>query len=121
MMRHAAAGGLAVLLVAAAALPAAAEDFEPRSGRSYVVRDMGGNLMEKLQPASDAYVRFGVTGRRLGRAVPARGGQLKFYDNGGALVATAHRDAQPPMSMRLRAIAVVQDADGSAVGIVAAR
>jgi hypothetical protein len=115
-----AACGLA-LCATTAAPTAAAQDFEPRSGRSYAVRDLRGQLLERLQPSRDAYVRLSLSGQRLGRAVPEDGGQLAFYDTSGALIARARRDARAPMQLRLRAIAVIRGVDGESLGIVAAR
>ncbi|WP_119422670.1 hypothetical protein [Desertibaculum subflavum] len=113
------AAGLALCL--AQAVPAAAQEFEPRSGRSYVVRDMHGQLLERLQPSPGGYVRLSLSGQRLGRAVPEDGGQLAFYDTSGALIARARRDGRPPMALRLRALAVIRGVEGDSLGIVAAR
>ena len=107
------------LLVFAAS--AAAQGFEPRTGRSYVVRDLRGQVLERLRPTAGGYVRYDVAGRRLGRAVPGNGGQLSFFDTSGALIATARRDGKPPMALRLNAIAVIHGSDGGTLGIVAAR
>jgi hypothetical protein len=115
-----ATGGLALWLTQAAT-PAAAQEFEPRSGRSYVVRDMSGKLLERLQPSHEGYVRLSLSGQRLGRAVPEDGGQLAFYDTSGALLGRARRDGRAPMALRLRAIAVIRGVEGDSLGIVAAR
>lgn len=114
-----AAAGIALCLAQAA--PAAAQEFEPRSGRSYVVRDLHGQLLERLQPSQGAYVRLSLSGQRLGRAVPEDGGQLTFYDTTGAVIARARRDGRPPMALRLRALAVIRGIEGDSLGIVAAR
>lgn len=111
--------GIAVCLVPA--VLAAAQEFEPRSGRSYVVRDLHGKLLERLQPSHDGYVRLSLSGQRLGRAVPEDGGQLTFYDTTGALIARARRDGRPPMALRLRALAVIRGVEGDSLGIVAVR
>jgi hypothetical protein len=114
-------GAVGAALWLAAAPPALAQEFEPRSGRSYVVRDMHGALLERLQPSQGAYVRLSLSGQRLGRAVPEDGGQLAFYDTTGALIARARRDGRPPMALRLRALAVIRGVAGESLGIVAAR
>ena len=114
------AGSLALWLTTAA-LSAAAQEFEPRSGRSYVVRDLQGQLLERLQPAHDGYARISLSGQRLGRAVPEDGGQLTFYDTSGAVIGRARRDGKAPMAQRLRAVAVIRGVDGESLGIVAAK
>ena len=114
------AGGMALWL-SAASLPAAAQEFEPRSGRSYAVRDLRGQLLERLQPSQDGYVRLSLSGQRLGRAVPEDGGQLVFYDTSGALIGRARPDGRAPIALRLRAIAVIRGVEGESLGIVAAR
>jgi hypothetical protein len=116
----AAALGLALWSMVAV-LPAKAQEFEPRSGRSYVVRDLQGQLLERLQPSHDGYTRLSLSGQRLGRAVPEEGGQLTFYDTSGAVIGRARRDGKAPMSQRLRAIAVIRGVEGDSLGIVAAK
>lgn len=101
--------------------PAAAQEFEPRSGQSYVVRDLHGKLLERLQPSHNSYVRLSLSGQRLGRAVPEDGGQLSFYDTSGALIGRARRDARPPIALRLRAVAVIRGVEGESLGIVSFR
>ena len=101
--------------------PAAAQEFEPRSGRSYVVRDLHGKLLERLQPSREGYIRLSLSGQRLGRAVPEDGGQLAFYDTSGALIGRARPDARAPIALRLRAVAVIRSVEGESLGIVAFR
>lgn len=100
---------------------ALADGFEPRTGRSYVVRDLRGQMLERLRPTAGGYVRYSTSGERLGRAVPGNGGLLTFFDTSGAKIATARRGGQTPMALRLQSVAVIRGNEGDTLGVVAVR
>jgi hypothetical protein len=112
---------LVFLLAFGFAAPVAAQALDPHTGRAYVVRDLGGQIVERLQPSTEGYVRRDLAGRRLGRAVLSGGGALTFYDTSGQVIGTARRRDEPPAKLRLQTLAVIRSPTGQQLGIIAAR
>lgn len=112
---------LAALIVVGSAWSASAELLDPRNGRPFVVHDMSGKIVERLQPAPDGFVRRDLVGRRLGRAALGANGRLTFYDTTGRIIGLARRDEPAPPSQRLQTLAVIRSPTGQPLGIIAAR
>jgi hypothetical protein len=114
-------GALLALCVALGSGASARADlFEPKNGRTFVVRGVDGKMLEKLQPGVDSYVRRDLTGVRLGRAVPRFGDELAFYDTTGQLIGTARRDAHSPLTLRLKTVATIHSPSGATLGVITA-
>ena len=110
---------LAFLLLTAAAASAARaiDQLDPAWGQSLVVRNQVGGVVELLYPRKDRFIRQGPTGASLGWA-QRMGSNLAFFDRDGRQVLTARKELLPA-NYPLNAIAVVRDASGSAVGVIA--
>jgi hypothetical protein len=91
---------------------------DPASGKGYVLRTVGGKVIERLTPAGARFMIVGVPGGESRTGWVKRiGSRLVFFDNVGRVTATA-REELLPAEAPISAIATVRDELGNPIGFL---
>jgi uncharacterized protein involved in exopolysaccharide biosynthesis len=111
-----------LLLLLGLALPGSVFGFDrldPAYGQRLVVRGSDGQISEILSPnpRNGQFERTDSIGHVLGFAKRV-GSTLTFFDEEGRQTSTARRELMPP-NYPISALAVVRDASGNVIGVVA--
>ena len=103
-----------------AALPARSQVLpDPSVNRTYLIRAPGGTIIYHLIPRRDHYEVFGRKSRVFAAGVAKRlGNRLIIYNLRSQVIGIVRPELLPPDS-ELSAIAIVRDAEGNQIGILA--